>query len=194
MSRINGDGYRIVYDDDGVLGNPGYPVLEHRLVMAQWLGHNLPKGSVVHHINGNRADNRIENLALMSNHAHSILHANELKQITTLEGVVDPDFFGNQWWLKMRCPECGTVFFKPKSQSFMKIKNKWNANFCSQSCAGLFRHKEEEDGLTFEMQNCLSSCVICEFKANGKFMKKLINGRKPSYQIDDQGNLVKRSY
>jgi len=59
------DGYIRVYIPEHPNAGKGGYIMEHRLVMSRHLDRPLERWELVHHINGIRDDNRIENLELM---------------------------------------------------------------------------------------------------------------------------------
>lgn len=73
--KINTKGYICIYKPEHPFSNEKY-VVEHRLVMEEFLGRYLKPEETVHHINGIVSDNRIENLMLFDNRAeHTKYHA-----------------------------------------------------------------------------------------------------------------------
>lgn len=71
------DGYIYVYFPDHPKSTKGGYIMEHDLVMECLIGRHLYEYEVVHHKNHNRADNRKENLQLMTASDHAVLHLKE---------------------------------------------------------------------------------------------------------------------
>jgi hypothetical protein len=67
---INEDGYRVIYVN-------GKTVFEHRKIMEDFLQRRLGMREHVHHMNGNKLDNRIENLAVLTPSIHGRISAKQ---------------------------------------------------------------------------------------------------------------------
>lgn len=66
-------GYIAQYAPEHPNNNGGY-VLQHRLVMESVLGRLLTKDECIHHVNGNKTDNRPENLQVVTPSEHGRHH------------------------------------------------------------------------------------------------------------------------
>ena len=123
----------------------GY-IYEHRAIIENYIGRILNINEVVHHINGNTKDNRIENLELMSRSEHSKQHIFSRGRKTVL----------------LKCPECGIIFEIKKSNSFLQNKSKYSA--CSKYCSAKFSHRLKNNKNLKDIKKRLSENFIKEYK------------------------------
>lgn len=76
------DGYVKIHTHDGV-------ILEHRHKIENELGRKLRGDEVVHHINGIRDDNRIENLIVMKRSLHTKHHQEKKIDEGLMVGMIE---------------------------------------------------------------------------------------------------------
>lgn len=73
--KVTDQGYiQLLIGKGKPMANKGGYALEHRHVMSKHIGRELSKSEIVHHINGDRTDNRIENLELCEMYSNENPH------------------------------------------------------------------------------------------------------------------------
>ena len=137
----------------------------HRYVWEKEVG-PIPKGFHVHHINGNKSDNRIENLSIMTATGHERLHNQEQdrkeKARERMKRIVMPAAI--EWHKSEDGRKRHSEFHKgtkqPRAETkcdvcgrmFQGIKNQ---RFCSNACKAKYRR---DNGLD-DVQRI---CTVCE--------------------------------
>jgi len=96
----------------------GKKILAHRYIYQEYINRPLLRGELIHHINGDKSDNRIENLQIMTPKEHSSHH-------------------NQKYPISKKCEVCGGEFVPHPTK-------RKRAKTCSKKCLGIMlseKHK-----------------------------------------------------
>jgi hypothetical protein len=183
----------------------GCPKKRMHVVVWEYFNGKVPKKYHIHHKDGNKSNNEISNLELISHHDHMVLHmtvdrrerarkmAGQFRYLTKAWHASEE---GSKWhkehgilaWAKRKpiirlCSLCKKKF---TTKTFHQM-------FCSNKCKSAYRRKEGIDDVTIRCKICdkefkknkYSDIETCSKSCGGKF-RSLISKKR----ISDEPHLV----
>ena len=145
----------------------------HRYVWEKEVG-TIPKGCQIHHINGNKADNRIDNLSIMTASGHQRLHGQEEKRKEICRANIEKarpaaiawhkSEDGRRWHSESHkgklltkheriCEVCGKKYNGTKS-----------GRLCSNACKSKYRRMTGADNIERICEMCGKAFMTNRFK------------------------------
>lgn len=118
-------------------------VLHHRVAMENHIRRLLSSCEVIHHKNGDKKDNRVENLEILDRASHAKLHGAD-KSIA---------------YVTLKCPQCNKIFTIEKRRSFLIKKDK-DYTSCSRNCGRKFSVRIKKFGRTEEISSAIKRNLI----------------------------------
>jgi hypothetical protein len=142
----------------------------HRYVWEYHWG-EIPKGYQIHHIDGDKSNNDISNLLMVSHHGHAVYHGNKRVETEGKAPFIERMDHARQFACEWHKSEAGSEWHK---HHYEAMKEKLHARhdatcdycgkpfaaygghnrFCSNACKSAWRRKQGIDNIT-------RTCVIC---------------------------------
>jgi hypothetical protein len=125
VSICNGGGYRYcrtspLHPKSNSKGL--YPL--HRVLMENKIGRLLEDGEVVHHVDGDKSNDDLKNLVLLTNYDHTRLHREECGSL-----------------VELICPVCGCGFTVKGNLYRLRTKRNKTGLTCSRKCGVILGHR-----------------------------------------------------
>lgn len=117
-------------------------VLLHRVVVENHIGRLLNPDEVVHHKDGNKKNNEIQNLEVINASEHTRLHGLQKGRV----------------YVDIKCPWCKIVFTREKRQTHLAKKGQYTT--CSAPCRGKFSRSIQLRGITTSVNAAISGNIL----------------------------------